>query len=371
MGAARMTRLVDKPMRIMARETMPELKAPQPELAPPPRSAAALLAWYDRHRRSLPWRALPGETADPYKVWLSEVMLQQTTVAAVKPYYLAFLERWPTVAALAAAPLDAVMQQWAGLGYYSRARNLHACAQAIVTEHGGDCPPNESALLRLPGIGPYTAAAIAAIAFQQKVAVVDGNVERVVARLCALEVPLPAAKPLIKEKVAALVPADRPGDFAQAMMDLGATICTPRRPACGLCPLGRFCRAAAQAAAERFPLKAPKPERPLARRRGLFHPLRRCRPDANAAAPRALGRDGGISRNRLECVFRSRESLARSARHRRLSQADAGRAPCLHAFCAPARRFGSRCRASDSGARRLPLGAARSARPRGLAERDA
>ncbi len=224
--------------------------------------AAALLAWYDRHRRSLPWRALPGVAADPYTVWLSEIMLQQTTVAAVKPYFMAFLARWPDVAALAAAPVEAVMQQWAGLGYYSRARHLHACAQAIATEHGGHFPAAEAALLRLPGIGPYTAAAIAAIAFGEAVAVVDGNVERVMARLAALEVPLPAAKPLIKKKVAALVPAERPGDFAQATMDLGATICTPRRPACGLCPLRPFCRATAQAAPERFPLKAQKRERP-------------------------------------------------------------------------------------------------------------
>ncbi|MGB8276818.1 MAG: A/G-specific adenine glycosylase [Methylovirgula sp.] len=243
--------------------------APARDAAP----AAALLAWYDRHRRSLPWRAAPGVAADPYAVWLSEIMLQQTTVAAVKPYFAAFLARWPDVAALAAAPVEAVMQQWAGLGYYSRARNLYACAQAIVKEHGGHFPASEAALLELPGIGPYTAAAIAAIAFNEKVAVVDGNVERVMARLAALEVLLPAAKPLIKEKVAALVPAERPGDFAQAMMDLGATVCTPRRPACGLCPLHPFCKAAAQAAAERFPLKAQKRERP--HRQGAVFFIRR------------------------------------------------------------------------------------------------
>jgi A/G-specific adenine glycosylase len=224
--------------------------------------ASALLAWYDGHRRSLPWRPLPGVAAEPYVVWLSEIMLQQTTVAAVKPYFMAFLARWPNVAALAAAPVEAVMQQWAGLGYYSRARNLYACAQTIVIQHGGLFPAKEAALLRLPGIGPYTAAAIAAIAFNEKTAVVDGNVERVMARLEACETPLPAAKPLIKESVARLVPADRPGDFAQAMMDLGATICTPRRPACGLCPLLGVCRAAAQAVPERFPLKAPKRVRP-------------------------------------------------------------------------------------------------------------
>ncbi len=256
-------------MSLMQTHKPERASAPAPDTAPAP----ALLAWYDRHRRSLPWRALPGETADPYTVWLSEIMLQQTTVAAVKPYFAAFLARWPDVAALAAAPVEAVMQQWAGLGYYSRARNLYACAQAIVKEHGGHFPASEAALLRLPGIGPYTAAAIAAITFDEKVAVVDGNVERVMARLAALEVPLPAAKPLIKAKVAALVPAERPGDFAQAMMDLGATICTPRRPACGLCPLRPFCQGAAQAAPERFPLKAQKRERP--HRQGAVFFIRR------------------------------------------------------------------------------------------------
>ena len=235
--------------------------------------AGALLAWYDRHRRVLPWRSLPGERPDPYAVWLSEVMLQQTTVAAVKSYFAAFLTRWPDVAALAAAPVDAVMQQWAGLGYYSRARNLHACAKAIVSTHDGRFPESASTLLRLPGVGPYTAAAIAAIAFDEAVAVVDGNVERVIARLAALETPLPAAKPLINQRVMALVPVERPGDFAQAMMDLGATVCTPRRPACSLCPLRSFCAAAAQGLQERFPLKAPKPARP--QREGAVFFIRR------------------------------------------------------------------------------------------------
>ncbi|TAL80962.1 MAG: A/G-specific adenine glycosylase [Beijerinckiaceae bacterium] len=224
--------------------------------------ASALLAWYDRHRRVLPWRAAPGEKPDPYAVWLSEVMLQQTTVAAVKSYFLAFLARWPDVAALAAAPLDAVMQQWAGLGYYSRARNLHACAKAVVDEHGGRFPENAEALARLPGIGPYTAAAIAAIAFDERVAAVDGNVERVMTRLAALEEPLPSAKPLIRQRVTALLPCSRNGDFAQAMMDLGATICTPRRPACSLCPLRSFCVAVRLGRQEQFPLKAAKPTRP-------------------------------------------------------------------------------------------------------------
>lgn len=224
--------------------------------------AGALLAWYDRHRRVLPWRAEPGEKPDPYAVWLSEVMLQQTTVAAVKSYFLSFLARWPDVAALAAAPLDAVMQQWAGLGYYSRARNLHACAKAIVDEHGGRFPENAAALARLPGIGPYTAAAIAAIAFDERVAAVDGNVERVMARLAALEEPLPSAKPLIKQRLTMLLPRSRAGDFAQAMMDLGATVCTPRRPACSLCPLRSFCVGARLGRQEHFPLKAEKPARP-------------------------------------------------------------------------------------------------------------
>jgi A/G-specific adenine glycosylase len=223
---------------------------------------AALLAWYDRHGRSLPWRAAMGAKPDPYVVWLSEIMLQQTTVAKVKPYFAAFLEHWPDVATLAAAPVEAVMRQWAGLGYYSRARNLHACAKAIVAEHGGAFPPTEAALSALPGIGPYTAAAIAAIAFAQKAVAVDGNVERVIARLFAIDAPLPAARPLIKAKAETLVSPERPGDFAQAMMDLGATVCTPRRPACGFCPLRPFCLAAARGAPENWPRKAAKPERP-------------------------------------------------------------------------------------------------------------
>jgi len=234
--------------------------------------AEALLDWYDRHRRDLPWRAKAGTRADPYAVWLSEIMLQQTTVAAVKAYFTAFLARWPTVAELAAAPVDDIMQQWAGLGYYSRARNLHACAQAVVRDYAGRFPQSEKELLGLPGIGPYTAAAIAAIAFDQPLAAVDGNVERVITRLAALETPLPKAKPLIKEMTQALVPAERPGDFAQALMDLGATLCTPRRPACGLCPLRPFCQAA-HAEPERFPVKAPKPERP--ERQGAVYVVRR------------------------------------------------------------------------------------------------
>ncbi len=217
-----------------------------------------LLDWYDRHRRDLPWRAKPHEVANPYRVWLSEVMLQQTTVVAVKPYYLNFLQRFPTVEALAEAPTDSVMQAWAGLGYYSRARNLHACAKAVVEKHGGEFPRTEAELLKLPGIGAYTAAAVAAIAFNQKAAAVDGNVERVMSRLFMVEEPLPKAKPLIRDLTEELVPEDRPGDFAQAVMDLGATICTPKRPACALCPWMKPCQARAAGLQETFPKKQKK-----------------------------------------------------------------------------------------------------------------
>jgi A/G-specific adenine glycosylase len=236
-------------------------------------AASGLLDWYDRHRRTLPWRASPGEKSAPYIVWLSEIMLQQTTVTAVKPYFEAFVARFPDVAALAAAPVEAVMQQWAGLGYYSRARNLHACARAIVADHAGEFPRTETELRSLPGIGPYTAAAVAAIAFEEKAAVVDGNVERIIARLHAIETLLPSAKAEIKAKTALLVPAERPGDFAQALMDLGATTCTPRRPACSLCPLQASCRAKALGRPEDFPRKARKLERP--KRRGAVFFLRR------------------------------------------------------------------------------------------------
>lgn len=227
--------------------------------------AADLLAWYDRHRRALPWRALPGEPADPYRVWLSEIMLQQTTVQAVKPYFEAFTRRFPTVADLAASPTDDIMRMWAGLGYYSRARNLHACARAVVTEHGGRFPADEAALLKLPGIGPYTAAAIASIAFDIRAVVVDGNVERVITRLHAVEESLPAAKPIIRRLADALTPDTRPGDFAQAMMDLGATICSPRRPGCGVCPLMDHCAARQAGTQEAYPRKAPRGGKPVRR----------------------------------------------------------------------------------------------------------
>ena len=224
-----------------------------PDATIPGPRAADLLCWYDRHRRVLPWRALAGERPDPYRVWLSEVMLQQTTIAAVKPYFQRFLERFPTVEALAEAPEEAVMAAWAGLGYYSRARNLHACAKAVAA--AGRFPDTAEALRRLPGIGAYTAGAIAAIAFDRQEAAVDGNVERVMTRLCAIETPLPASRPEIRRITQALVPADRPGDFAQAVMDLGATICTPKRPACALCPWLGPCRARVLGLQETFPRK--------------------------------------------------------------------------------------------------------------------
>jgi A/G-specific adenine glycosylase len=227
--------------------------------------AERLLAWYDRHRRRLPWRALPGQPIDPYVVWLSEIMLQQTTTVTVKPYFDAFLARWPSVAALAAAPLDDVLRAWAGLGYYARARNLHACAQVVVARHGGRFPDTEAALRALPGIGAYTAAAIAAIAFDRPAAVMDGNIERVLARLFTVAAPLPDAKPALRGHAAALTPAARPGDYAQAMMDLGATLCTPRKPACALCPLSALCAARRAGNPEDYPAKGAKPDRPLKR----------------------------------------------------------------------------------------------------------
>jgi A/G-specific adenine glycosylase len=221
---------------------------------------AALLHWYDRHRRHLPWRAAPGERADPYRVWLSEIMLQQTTVKAVGPYYAKFLARWPDVTALAEAPLDDVLKAWAGLGYYARARNLHACAKAVASGQGGRFPDSEASLRALPGIGGYTAAAIAAIAFGRRAVAIDGNIERVIARLHAIETELPAAKTEIRALADALVPERRAGDFTQAMMDLGATICTPKKPACGICPWMDPCAARARGDAATFPRKAPKVE---------------------------------------------------------------------------------------------------------------
>lgn len=233
--------------------------------AAPPGEALSvdLLAWYDIHARHLPWRARPGVAADPYAVWLSEIMLQQTTVVTVGPYFRDFLDRWPKVEALAAAPVEEVMAAWAGLGYYSRARNLHACARIVAHDHGGIFPDTEAGLIALPGIGPYTAAAIAAIAFGKRAVVVDGNVERVVARLFSLETPLPEVKKEIRVCTDRLTPEKRAGDFAQGMMDLGATICTPRSPACALCPIAAHCTGRASGIAQTLPRRSPKKSRPL------------------------------------------------------------------------------------------------------------
>ena len=227
-----------------------------------------LLDWYDRHARDLPWRAPPGTPPpDPYRVWLSEVMLQQTTVAAVKPYFEAFTRRWPDVAALAAAPEDDVMAAWAGLGYYSRARNLVKCARAVAAR--GGFPTTEAELRELPGLGAYTAAAVAAIAFAQRAVVVDANVERVVARLFAIDTPLPGARAAIREGADLITPDERSGDFAQAMMDLGSRICTPRAPNCDACPLAADCAARGHDP-ERLPVKAAKKAKPVRQGRAYW-----------------------------------------------------------------------------------------------------
>jgi A/G-specific adenine glycosylase len=226
------------------------------------RLASALLRWYDRNRRELPWRYPSGVRPDPYVVWLSEIMLQQTTVATVGPYFRRFLDRWPTVQALAQAPRDDLMQAWAGLGYYARARNLHRCA-AEVAARGGVFPEDPVALEELPGVGPYTAAAIAAIAFDHRVAAVDGNVERVVSRLVGIDTPLPAAKPEIRAVAQSLVPRRRSGDFAQALMDLGATVCIPRAPTCAGCPWRGDCVATGTGTPGAWPRRPPRKTRPV------------------------------------------------------------------------------------------------------------
>jgi A/G-specific adenine glycosylase len=257
-------------------------------------SAKKLLSWYVKHRRHLPWRAAPGQTAEPYHVWLSEIMLQQTVVATVIPYYARFLAAYPQIKVLAAAPVDEVTGLWAGLGYYARARNLHACAKAVTAL--GAFPRDIEGLRALPGIGPYTAAAIGAIAFSLPVLPVDGNIERVAARVFAILDPVPAAKPLIARAAGRFLEdkAARaaPGDFAQALFDLGATICTPRGPACGICPWAGSCAAQAQGIAAQLPARAAKPERP--RRRGTAYVLMDAQGDVLLLRRPAKGLLGGM-----------------------------------------------------------------------------
>lgn len=224
---------------------------------------AVLLAWFDRHGRDLPWRTAIGERRNPYRVWLAEIMLQQTTIPHGTPYFLAFTKRWPTVDALAAAKDEEVMSAWAGLGYYARARNLLKCAREIAAR--GSWPETAAELRKLPGIGPYTAGAIAAIAFNQPEAAVDGNVDRVFARLLALKAEWAEAKKQLHRQVERLVPEDRPGDFAEALMDLGATVCTPTRPNCLICPVSEFCRAKAEGEPERYPIKPARQAKPIRR----------------------------------------------------------------------------------------------------------
>lgn len=238
------------------------------ELPNPVVLSGALLEWYDRHARTLPWRISPqdfrsGQRPDPYRVWLSEIMLQQTTVAAVKDYFHTFTEAWPDVFALAAARDADVMAAWAGLGYYARARNLLKCARVVANEFDGVLPDSSEELQKLPGIGPYTGSAIAAIAFDRPATVVDGNVERVMARLFDVHTPLPTAKAELTKLAAGLTPETRPGDYAQAVMDLGATICSPKNPACGICPWREPCKARLEGTAPELPKKTPRKPKPV------------------------------------------------------------------------------------------------------------
>lgn len=229
--------------------------------------SADLLNWYDANARQMPWRIMPADSLKgtyqhPYFTWLSEVMLQQTQVTTVREYFLKFITKWPTVHDLAAAETEDVMKAWAGLGYYSRARNLKKCADLIVAEYSGKFPSTVDDLKKLPGIGDYTASAISSIAFGKAVPVVDGNVERVISRIYRIETPIPAAKPQIRKITEKLLAPKRTGDFAQAMMDLGATICTPRKPDCTICPVSDICQAYAKSAMERYPIKLPKKAKP-------------------------------------------------------------------------------------------------------------
>src|SRR4051794_39754020 len=253
---------------LMTLQTEPTLFPPQSaKPMEPAELARSMLDWYDKHRRVLPWRALPGKTADPYRVWLSEIMLQQTTVATVGPYFEEFLRRWPAVADLAAADLDAVLHAWAGLGYYARARNLHKCAMTVADQHGGRFPDNEEQLRQLPGIGAYTASAVAAIAFERPATVLDGNVARVMARLFGVVEPLPGVTPELGQLAATIAPGRRPAHYAQAVMDLGATVSTQRKPKCHQCPWHDACAARAAGIAESLPRKLAKAEKPM--RRGM------------------------------------------------------------------------------------------------------
>jgi A/G-specific adenine glycosylase len=251
------------------------ISAMNPNLVPPRASAQSpciargVLEWWDRHRRALPWRASAGESADPYLVWLSEILLQQTTVQAAIPYFERFRTLWPRVEDLAAAPLEEIMRAFAGLGYYSRARNLHACAREVA-RRGGAFPRSEAELRALPGVGAYTAAAVAAIAFDERASPVDGNIARIIARLEAIEQPIAKARGAIARAAAMLTPADRPGDFAQALMDIGATICTPRNPDCPACPLRSVCAADATGQPQAYPRKAPRKQRPHRRGAAFF-----------------------------------------------------------------------------------------------------
>jgi A/G-specific adenine glycosylase len=316
-------------------------------------AAEEILRWYDAHARDLPWRVPPhaGMRADPYRVWLSEVMLQQTTVAAVLPYFRRFTALWPDVGALAAAEDSDVMAEWAGLGYYARARNLLKCARTVVDDHGGRFPDSAAGLRTLPGIGPYTAAAIAAIAFDRAETVVDGNVERVMARLHSVETPLPEAKPALTALAAGLTPSRRPGDYAQAVMDLGATICTPRSPACGICPWMARCSGRRHGLAAELPRKSPKRAKPT--RLGYVYVARRAdgailletrppggllggmlafptsawaeAPPAEAPPLAAAWRDGGAEVRHTFTHFHLRLAL-------KIAEADAGADPLRGAF---------------------------------------